>query len=253
MVDPGDRDGTDDGGGEPADGDSGDADAGEPSVDGESGGDTDAAGPTIEADDAEFPCPDCGDPLPADARFCPRCATPIGEDGEAVDLSELDGRFDEDPAELLTVEAGERRASGRVMVLAGLAVALPLAPLGLFLMNTVRVLSLWSAALVFLGCWLAPAAYLARARVPAEAFARSCYFVAAGTALIPAGLRFGGNGIAAGDLSVSVALVTAVALLVAGLAALLGTFMRRQASRRVTGDLRAFEEARPDSEDTGEN
>ncbi|QLH78837.1 zinc ribbon domain-containing protein [Halosimplex rubrum] len=234
MVDPGDRDGARD--------------------DGESnGGGADAAEPGVEADGEAFPCPDCGDPLPADARFCPRCATPIGEDGEVVDLSELDGRFEEDPTELLSVEAGERRASGRVMVVAGLAVALPLAPLALFLVNTVRALSIWGAVLVFLGGWLAPAAYLARARVPAEAFARSCYLVAAGTALIPAGLRFGGNGIAAGDLSVSVALVTAVALLVAGLAVLLGTFMRRQASRRVTGDLRAFEEARPDSEDTGEN
>ncbi|QPV62771.1 zinc ribbon domain-containing protein [Halosimplex litoreum] len=205
-------------------------------------------------DDGEtVPCPDCGDPLPADARFCPRCATPIGEDGEAVDLSDLDDRFDEDPAELLSVEAGERRASGRVMVVAGLAVALPLAPLALFLVNTVRVQSVWSAGLVFLGGWLAPAAYLARARVPAEAFARSCYLVAAGTALIPVGLQFGGNGIAAVDRSVSVATVTAVALLVAGLAVLLGRVVHGQAARRVSGDLRAFEEARPDSEDGAED
>jgi len=220
------------------------------------GGDSesaDAGSSPDAADDQEFPCPDCGDPLPADARFCPRCATPIDEDGTAVSLSELDDRFDDDnPAELLSVEDGERRASGRVMVVAGLAVALPLAPLGLFLVNTVRALSLWSAALVFLGGWLAPAAYLARARVPAEAFARSCYLVAAGTALIPVGLRFGGNAIAPGDLSVSVATVTVVALVVAALAVLLGAFMHRQATRRVTGDLRAFEEARPDAENTGE-
>jgi len=211
-------------------------------------GDRDGTG-----DDSEtFPCPDCGDPLPADARFCPRCATPIGEDGEAVDRSDLDARFDEDPTELPSVEAGERRASGRAMVVAGLAVALPLAPLALFLVNTVRAQSVWSAGLVFLGGWLAPAAYLARARVPAEAFARSCYLVAAGTALIPVGLRFGGNGVAAGDLSVSVATVTAVALVVAGLAVLLGRVMHGQATRRVSGDLRAFEAARPDSEDAGE-
>ncbi|WP_436910899.1 zinc ribbon domain-containing protein [Halosimplex marinum] len=230
-------------------------------------GDSDGAGDGVEdaatghdpedvppADDAgEFPCPECGDPLPADARFCPRCATPIGEDGEAVALSDLDDRFDGDPAELLSVEGGERRASGRVMVVAGLAVALPLAPLGLFLANTVHTLSVWNVALVFLGCWLAPAAYLARARVPAEAFARSCYLIAAGAALIPVGLRFGGNGLAAGDLSVPVPTVTAVALLVAGLAALLGRFMHGQATRRVSGDLRAFEDARPDPEETEEN
>ncbi|ELZ24157.1 hypothetical protein C475_12947 [Halosimplex carlsbadense 2-9-1] len=234
MADSGDSEGSGDG--EAADGDSGTADAGAPSV----------------ADGETFPCPDCGDPLPADARFCPRCATPIGEGGEAVDLSEFDDRFDEDPTELLSVEAGERRASGRVMVVAGLAVALPLAPLTLFLVNTVRVQSVWSAVLVFLGGWLAPAAYLARARVPAEAFARSCYLVAAGTALIPVGLHFGGNGLAAGDLSVSIATVTAVAILIAGLALVLGRFVHRQATRRVTGDLRAFEDARPDSDEAGE-
>jgi hypothetical protein len=243
MTDPGDSDGA----GE----DAGDGSATDDPEDAATARDPEDA-PT--ADDAgEFPCPECGDPLPADARFCPRCATPIGEDGEAAPLSEFDDRFDGDPAELLSVEGGERRASGRVMVVAGLAVALPLAPLGLFLANTVRPLSIWNAALVFLGCWLAPGAYLARARVPAEAFARSCYLIAAGAALIPVGLRFGGNALAADDLSVSVATVAAVALLVAGLATLLGRFMHRQATRRVNGDLRAFEEARPDSEDTGEN
>ncbi|WP_436928937.1 zinc ribbon domain-containing protein [Halosimplex halobium] len=241
MTDPGDPDGAGDGVEDAATGD----DPEDPAADAEDTSTADGAG--------EFPCPECGDPLPADARFCPRCATPIGEDGEAVALSDLDDRFDGDPAELLSVEGGERRASGRVMVVAGLAVALPLAPLGLFLANTVRPLSIWNAALVFLGCWLLPGAYLARARVPAEAFARSCYLIAAGAALIPVGLRFGGNGLAAGELSVSVATVTAVALLVAGLAALLGRFMHRQATRRVNGDLRAFEDARPDSEETEKN
>ena len=134
-----------------------------------------------------------------------------------------------------------------------IAVALPLAPLGLFLVNTVRPLSVWSAALVFLGGWLAPAAYLARARVPAEAFARSCYLIGLGTALVPAGLRFGGNGLAATDASVSFGTVAAVALLVAALALLLGRFMHRQASRRVSGDLRAFEDARLDADEPGEN
>jgi len=240
MAQPGERDGD------------GDATDGDGPVDDEPT-DGPADEPAVADDGEEFPCPECGDPLPAGARFCPRCATPIDEDGEAVDLSELDGRFEDDAAELLSVEAGERRASGPVMVVAGLAVALPLAPLGLFLANTVRPLSVWSAALVFLGGWLAPAAYLARARVPAEAFARSCYLVALGTALIPVGLRFGGNGLGATDLSASFGTVAAVALLVAVLSVLLGRFMHGQATRRVSGDARAFEDARPDTEETGEN
>ncbi|WP_436924394.1 hypothetical protein [Halosimplex amylolyticum] len=172
-------------------------------------------------------------------------------DEEAVDLSELDGLFDEDERpEFLVSEGGERRASGRVMVVAGLAVAVPLAPLGLFLVSTVRPLSVWTAPLVFLGSWLAPAAYLARARVPAEAFARSLYLIAAGTALIPLGLRIGDEGVASGDLQVAVGTVTAVALVVAGLAAVLGRYMHGQASDRVSGDLRAFEAARVDRGET---
>ncbi|WP_415381955.1 zinc ribbon domain-containing protein [Halosimplex sp. TS25] len=205
---------------------------------------SDGAGSAGEQPPA-FPCPECGKTLPDGARFCPHCQTPIGDDEGAVDLSELDGLFDEgERPEFLTAEGGERRASGRVMVVAGLAVAVPLAPLGLFLVSTVRPLSVWTAPLVFLGSWLAPAAYLARARVPAEAFARSLYLIAAGTALVPLGLRFGGEGAASDDLQIALGTVTAVALLVAGLAAVLGRYMHGQADGRVSGELRAFEAAR---------
>jgi hypothetical protein len=205
-------------------------------------------------DDAPaFPCPECHNALPAGARFCPDCRTPIGEDANAVDLSELDGRFDDERSELLTVDGIERRASGRIMVVAGLAVAVPLAPLGLLLVSTVISLSVWTAALVFLGSWLAPAAYLARGRVPAAAFARSLSLVAAATALIPVGLLLGDSGLASGDRQVSVETVTVVALVVAGLAAVLGRYVHEQASARVSGDERAFVDARLDSgDDPGE-
>lgn len=232
MTDAGDDpdDGADSGGDAPADGDAGDAAA------------PDRPG-------AEFPCPECGEALPEGARFCPHCATPIGEDEEAVDLSELDGRFSEDQPALLRERGGERRASGRVMVVAGLAVAVPLAPLGLFLVSTVASLTVWTAALVFLGAWLAPAAYLARARVPAEAFARSLYLIAVGAALIPVGLRVGSRGIAGADLELPFPTVATVAIIVAGLALVLARFVQEQASARVTGDRRAFEKARADPED----
>jgi hypothetical protein len=135
------------------------------------------------------------------------------------------------------------------MVVAGLAVAVPLAPLGLLLVSTVTSLSVWTAALVFLGSWLAPAAYLARGRVPAAAFARSLSLVAAATALIPVGLLLGDSGLASGDRQVSVETVTVVALVVAGLAAVLGRYVHEQASARVSGDKRAFVDARLDSSD----
>lgn len=249
---------------EDGDADDGDPDEADGATASESPDDADgapaAAGPDEAVDDAlreaadnldedagdgesePFPCPECGETLPAGARFCPHCEAALSEDGAPVDLSELDGLFDgEDQPEFLTREGGERRASGKVMVIAGLAVSIPLAPLGLFLVNSVRPLSIYTAPLVFLGSWLAPAAYLARARVPAEAFARSLYLVAVGTVLIPIGLRVGG-----GEPAVAFGTVMTVALVIAGLAVLLGMFMHRQASGRITGERRAFEDARED-------
>lgn len=201
------------------------------------------------AADAEFPCPECGESLPGDARFCPHCATSIGEDGEAVDLSALDGRFGENQPALLRERDDGRHASGRVMVVAGLAVAVPLAPLGLFLVSTVASLNVWTAALVFLGAWLGPAAYLARARLPAEAFARSLYLIAAGAALIPVALRLGTRGVAGAALAVPFPTVATVAVVVAGLAVVLARFVHRQAGARAGGDQRAFENGGTDPED----
>ncbi|MFB6141115.1 MAG: zinc ribbon domain-containing protein [Halosimplex sp.] len=221
-----------------------DPDSGDEPADG-----AEASRPLHDADAAEgdetreFPCPECGEPLPDGARFCPGCATPIGENGEAVEWSELDGRFADRSRELLADRAGKRRASGRVMVVAGVAVALPLAPLGLFLVSTVSRLSVWTAPLVLLGSWLAPAAYLARARVPAESFARSCYLIAVGTALVPVALAAGDSGLAAANAEVGMAGVTAVSLVVAGLAAVLGRYVDRRASER-SRDVRSFEESR---------
>lgn len=206
-------------------------------------GGTDAPGP--EGDETStVPCPGCGEELPRDSRFCPHCETPISDE-DPVDRPELDGLFDEQPA-LSAVEGRERRTSGPVMVVAGLAVAVPLAPLGLFLVSTVRPLSVWTAPLVFLGSWLAPAAYLARARAPAEAFTRSLYLVAAGTALIPVGLRIGDEGAASVDLQIAAGTVTAVALVVAGLAAVLGRYIHGQVSGRAGRDFRAVEAGRED-------
>jgi len=85
-------------------------------------------------------CPECGDPLPAAASYCPHCETAL--DGSTVDLSELDGLLDEgDVADLVEADAGGRRASGPVRLVSGLAVSLPLAPLVLFLVGSVVALS----------------------------------------------------------------------------------------------------------------
>ncbi|MFB6152155.1 MAG: zinc ribbon domain-containing protein [Haloarculaceae archaeon] len=192
------------------------------------------------------PCPECGEPLPADARFCPHCVTPLSEAGDAVDLSELDADFDPpDPGELLkTDEAGNRRASGRVRVLAGLAVSIPVAPILLVLVSLAVRLTLPTAGLVFLGGWVLSAAILSRARVPAEAFGRSLYLIAVCTALLPVAVRVGGAERFDGPLPVSETTVAAASLVAAGAFVVVGTYVTRQARRRVTGERRAFEKYR---------
>lgn len=197
-------------------------------------------------------CPECGESLPAGARFCPYCSTAIDEDGEVVDLSELDGDIvPGDPAALLTEdETGRRRASGPVRVLSGLAVSVPLAPLALFLVGTVTSLSVWSGALVFLAGWFVPAAVLARARVPAEAFGYSLYLVAVATLLVPVAIEAGGEQSWSGVLTVSFETVAAASLGIAAVLVVLGTFVTGTARKRVTGERRAFESTR---EDDGED
>jgi hypothetical protein len=229
-----------------------------------SGGMADDAGPVDERDgdssggtaDDERPdeqgdrrdCPECGESLPVDARFCPHCSTALDEDGEVVDLSELDGDIvPDDPAALLTEdETGRRRATGPVRVLSGLAVSVPLAPLTLFLVGTLTSLSVWSGALVFLAGWFVPAAALTRARVPAEAFGYSLYLVAVATLLIPVAIEAGDQQSWAGALTVSFETVAAASLSIAAVLVVLGTFVIGTARKRVTGERRAFESARED-------
>ncbi|MFB6195841.1 MAG: zinc-ribbon domain-containing protein [Haloplanus sp.] len=198
-----------------------------------------------EADEShESECPECGEGLPADARFCPYCSTAIDESGEAVDLSELDGDLVEDPAQLLVEDdAGNRTAAGPVRALAGLAVAIPLAPLVLFLVGSVVPLSVWTAGLVFLSGWLVPAAVLARSRVPAEAFGRSLFLVGVCTLLVPLAVRGRDSGLVDGG-ALSFEVVAGLSMLIAVVAIGLGLYVTSQAQKRVSGERRGFEELR---------
>ncbi|MEF8852959.1 MAG: zinc-ribbon domain-containing protein [Haloarculaceae archaeon] len=196
----------------------------------------------VEADETD--CPECGNGLPADARFCPHCSTAIDESGGAVDLSELEGDVIEEPAELLVEDdAGNRTASGPVRALSGLAVAVPLAPLVLFLVGSVVSLSVWTAGLVFLSGWLVPAAVLARSRVPAEAFGRSLFLVGVCTLLVPLAVRGRESGLV-GSGALSFEGVAGLSLLIAVLAIGLGLYVTNQAGKRVSGERRAFEDLR---------
>lgn len=196
-------------------------------------------------------CPECGEPLPEEARFCPHCVSDLADDGSAVDRSELEGAFDVEGLTGADVEEGlasvggpgRRRASGRVRALAGLAVAVPLAPIVLFLASSVLSLTPPTALLVLLAGWLCPAAYLSRARMPAAAFGRSLHLVAIGTALVPVAIHLRPEALADGPLTPAFGTVTLAAAVVAGLCLLLGAFVRRQVDRRPDGDRRFVEGA----------
>jgi len=190
------------------------------------------------------PCPGCDESLPVDARFCPFCETAIDEAGEAVDLSELDGFDTDGRPEFLDVAEGERRATGRVRALTGMVVAVPLAPLVLFLVNSAVALTAWTAPPVFLVAWFVCGAVLSRARVPIEAFGRSLYLLAVGTALVPVSLLYGNAGL---DVSTGGSTFRVLAVACTGIAAVmvvLGRYVTRQGRRRVTGENRAVETPR---------
>jgi hypothetical protein len=212
------------------------------SADPEDGDSTDSGS---KRDSSGRPCPECDETLPTGARFGPACSTASAEDGTAVDLSEVDGLVPEDPTELLVEdERGLRRASGRIRALSGLAAAIPLAPLVLFLVGAVVSLSVWTGALVFVTAWICSAAVLSRARVPAEAFGRSLYLMAVGTLLLPVALAVGGVDSWGETLSISFDTLAMVSLVLAGALVALGSFITGQARKRVTVDRRGFESHR---------
>lgn len=227
-----DRDGSDDGA--DYDGD-----------DDRSSGSEDDAESSVDVEEPALSCPECGEDLPGGARFCPYCSTAIDGDGESVDLSELDGDLVDDPAKLLVEDdAGNRTARGPIRALSGLAVAIPLAPLVLFLVGSVVSFSVWTAGLVFVSGWLVPAAILARSRVPAEAFGRSLFLVGVCTLLVPLAVRGRDGGLVDGGGALDFEVVAGLSLVIAVLAIGLGLYVTNQASKRVSGERRGFEELR---------
>jgi len=207
------------------------------SVDGDDDGGDGGAEETLS-------CPECGESLAADARFCPYCSTAIDEDGATVDLSELDADIVDDPAEFLVEDDdGNRQASGPIRALSGLAVAIPLAPLVLFLVSSVVSLSVWTAGLVFVTGWIVPAAILSRSRVPAEAFGRSLFLVGTCTLLVPLAVRGQESGVVDGG-TLDFEAVAGLSLVIAVLAIGLGLYVTNQASKRVSGQRRGFEKLR---------
>lgn len=213
--------------------------------DGQSASADDRSAGEVEAETGaeSLSCPECGESLPGDARFCPYCSTAIDEEGGTVDLSELDADIVEDPAEfLIEDDDGNRQASGPIRALSGLAVAVPLAPLVLFLVSSVVSMSVWTAGLVFITGWIVPAAILSRSRVPAEAFGRSLFLVGICTLLVPLAVR-GDSGLVNGG-QVSFEAVAGLSLVIAILAIALGVYVSSQARKRVTGERRGFEDLR---------
>jgi hypothetical protein len=198
-------------------------------------------------DEETVECPECGGRLPAGASFCVHCESDLASAESGVDLSELDGLFgpDDPPEFLVETDRGERKAARPVRLLAALAVSIPIAPLVFFLVNSVVSLSAWSGLAVLLVGWLGPALYFSRARLPAEAFGKSLFVIAAGTALVPVALYLRPVGVLERtDMTGTFGAIVALALVVAGVSTALGYFVTGQAQRRVDGDLRYFEEYR---------
>jgi len=186
----------------------------------------------MDADAGATACPECGESLPVDARFCPHCQTGIDADGEPIDLTDADGLTDSGRSRLVSTDSdGRVRASRPIRLVAGFAVSIPLAPLGLFLVGSVVDLTLLSGTAVFLAAWLLPSVLLARARVPAVAFGYSLYLVAGATVLLPAAAV---AGTVESSLSLGLGTVAAASFAVAVTAAALGRYVLARAGSRAT-------------------
>jgi len=134
----------------------------------------------------EATCPRCGSSITAHGGTCPDCGlTFLDEDGGLTDEA-ADELFDETDLDVGDLD----RSTGAyvpqwVSLLVALTISVPMAPVVLFVVESVVSLPLWLSGIAFLAGWLLPAMALARLTVPSAIVAAGLIVLGGALALTP--------------------------------------------------------------------
>lgn len=182
-------------------------------------------------------CPRCGEPISGTEAQCPSCG---------LDFLDAEGGLSQEAIDAMLDDADIQRPGPRlqagyytpawVRLLVGLAISVPMAPLVLFVVESVVPIPLWIGGLVFLVGWFVPGYLLSRRAVPSVIVATGLLLLGITMAVTPLAIvigrtLFGTDATAIGTLGTNV-LAAQTAFLAIGLVVVgLGAVVYRHAAR----------------------
>jgi hypothetical protein len=111
-------------------------------------------------------CPECGATLTADSPYCPSCETVLTDRGDDLTDAQLEAFVTAMGTQRLSDARFEAAVPRWIRLVVGLAITIPLVPLGLFVFEVVWGLSIPALVVIVTGGWLLPAWVLSRQDLP---------------------------------------------------------------------------------------
>lgn len=134
----------------------------------------------------EASCPQCGEPITGVEGRCPSCGLDFLDDEGGLSPDAVNAML----ADVDVDRPGPVPRDGYftpqwVRLVIGLAISVPMAPLTLFIAESVAPIPLWLGGLVFIGGWLIPGYLLSRRAVPSVIVGTGLLVVGATMAVAP--------------------------------------------------------------------
>lgn len=199
--------------------------------------------PELDELDNQPACPQCGEPISGHERHCPDCG---------LDFLDEDGGLSEDAVDAMLEDLDMSRESlgprtefyapHTVRLVIGLAICIPMAPLTLFIAESVVSLPLWASAVVFGLGWIVPGYVLSGFRIPSLVVAAGLVLIGLTMAVTPivivAGRRLlgtesGAIGTFGSDAAAAQGVFMLVGLVVVGLGAIVYRTVMANRDRRI--------------------